>query len=38
MRERLFLNDSQRRLAEQNLNIVSRVIYQIGRASCRERV
>ena len=28
MRERLFLNDSQRRLAEQNLNIVSRVIYR----------
>ena len=28
MRERLFLNDSQRRLAEQNLNIVSRGIYR----------
>lgn len=28
MGERLFLNDSQRRLAEQNLKIVSRVIYR----------
>ena len=28
MRERLFLNDSQRRLSEQNLNIVSQVIYR----------
>ena len=28
MRERIVLNDSQRRLAEQNLNIVSRAIYR----------